>query len=66
VEFNCSLALSERPLLNRRPITLITFPSNTQIEAPGSPYRSRSVAIGTSEMKEEFEQQDPSKKLKME
>ena len=66
LEFDNSPSLSDRvPLMNRRPITLITFPSNTKIDLCNSPTK---LNLGHSPREEEAppEQQQPSKKLKTE
>ena len=67
---NCeSNSLKKRavPVLNRRPITLITFPSNRTLEV-GSPTKLASTNPGVRSFSYlgEFDQFSPSKKVKEE
>lgn len=56
MDFNNSPStFADRPLQNRRPITLITFPSNTQIET-NSPFKQKTsvgINVDTSELNAE-------------
>ena len=70
LSFDASPSVSERiPYSNRRPITMITFPSNPKIETENSPTKlvlghKSSFGGGTEDDGVRFEQFDPSKKLK--
>jgi hypothetical protein len=60
LDFNSSPpAFADRPLQNRRPITLITFPSNTQIDT-NSPFKQKTsvgINVDVSELNAEREKE---------